>query len=126
MSHACGAYSVETFLKGKTPAERELFDAFVDFTRLCGPITLAPAKTRVAIMVRTRFCAINALSSAGLRFHLVLPYRLEHPRIRKIEVFGALVVHHLVVQRVDELDDELREWVCASYHLMGRQERLKP
>jgi hypothetical protein len=125
MSHACGQYTVEAFLENRPQAARELFDGFVRLASSCGPVTFAPAKTRVAIMARTRFCAVNSLSSTSLRAHFVLPYRLEHPRIHRVEVVGPLLVHHVTLTDVGQLDDELREWLCASYRLMGCQERLR-
>jgi hypothetical protein len=64
MWHACGDYSVEKFLEGKGPVARSLFGRLVDLIRICGPFEYAPAKTRVAFMVRVRFAAVTRFERA--------------------------------------------------------------
>ena len=125
MAHACGNYSVETFLSGRGPRARELFWRYVELVRACGPITFAPAKTRVALMVRVRFTAVTRLSERSLEAEFGLPYRLESPRISRIDdLLPDWKVHWLRVHSPDEFDQEVRGWLCASYRLMGQQERL--
>jgi len=58
-SHSCGPYSVESFLEGKRPAVVELFTSFVEVVRSCGPVALAPAKTRIGFQARLIFAAVN-------------------------------------------------------------------
>jgi hypothetical protein len=55
MAHACGDYSIERFLDGKGERARAMFARFVELVESCGPVIAAPAKTRVAFMVRVRF-----------------------------------------------------------------------
>jgi ABC-type ATPase with predicted acetyltransferase domain len=45
--HSCGSYSVEDFLRGKSPAAVALFQRFVELVQSCGDVLIAPAKTRV-------------------------------------------------------------------------------
>jgi hypothetical protein len=66
MSHACGDYSVEKFLAGKGARARAMYERFAELVSSCGPLTLAPAKTRVAFMVRMRFCAVERVSEVPL------------------------------------------------------------
>jgi len=101
---------------------RALFQRFVELVESCGPVTAAPAKTRVAFMVRVRFASVNALSDRGLRGHFVLPYSIQSPRIKKVEHLQPWYVHSFSVSHHEELDEELRQWLCAAYHLMGTQE----
>jgi Domain of unknown function (DUF5655) len=119
MSHACGAYTVEGFLTGKSQHGQRLFKKFVELLESCGPVTPAPAKTRVAFMVRTRFASVNAVSQRELRIHFVLPERVESERIYKVEQFGPWYVHHVRISDLTQLDDELRGWLCQAYQLMG-------
>lgn len=60
--HACGDYSVEGFLQGKGTRARELFQRFEELIAACGPYEVAPAKTRVAFMVRVRFAGVQTVS----------------------------------------------------------------
>ncbi len=125
MSHACGPYTVDGFLVNKGPRARALFQGFVTLLETCGPVTPAPAKTRVAFMTRVRFASVNSLSDRALKAHFGLPYRLDSPRIEKIDFYPpGWYVHNFRVTRVEELDEELREWLCESRRLMGNQERF--
>jgi Domain of unknown function (DUF5655) len=124
MSHACGNYSVELFLSGKSARARELFFGFMELVGACGPVTPAPAKTRVAFMVRTRFCAVERLSDHSMRAQFGLPYRLASPRIERIDDYKGWFVHWLTLRSPAELDDELRSWLCIAYHEMGEQYRF--
>lgn len=63
LSHACGAYSVEKFLEGKTTLGRKLFARFAALVAKCGPCEVAPAKTRVAFMGKVRFAIVNRVGS---------------------------------------------------------------
>ncbi|MFQ5890581.1 MAG: DUF5655 domain-containing protein [Gemmatimonadota bacterium] len=114
--HSCGPFTVEGFLEGKGHEARTLFEAFVRAARECGPLTLAPAKTRVGLQVRTIFAAVNSLGPRGLRAHLILPRRVESPRITRIETLGPRThVHHFTVRDVAELDGEVRGWLQEAY-----------
>jgi hypothetical protein len=126
MWHACGPYTVDSFLADKGPRGRELFARFVELVESCGPVIPAPARTRVAFMVRVRFAGVDQLTERSMAAHFGLPYALPaHPRVRKIDYYPpSWYVHTLRVTSVDELDDELRGWLCESYRLMGEQRRF--
>jgi len=125
MWHACGDYTVEQFLAGKGARARAMFERFAELAQSCGPLTLAPAKTRIAFMVRVRFCAVERLSDRSLRAEFGLPYALASPRIPRIqELANGWYVHWLTVTAPDELDAEVRGWLCAAYHWMGEQRRF--
>jgi hypothetical protein len=117
LSHACGPYSVPRFLAGKGPAARALFRALVGLVRACGPFDYAPAKTRVAFLVRIRFASVNGLSDRAMRFHFLLKRREDSPRIARIEKIGSWYVHHMRVTRPEELDAEVGRWVAEAYRL---------
>jgi Domain of unknown function (DUF5655) len=125
MWHGCGDYSLEAFLAGKSERARALFDGFSEPAHWCGPVTVVPTKTRVAFMVRVRFCGVERLSSRSLGIGIGLPYALHSPRVRKMERLGpAWHVHYLTIRSLEELDDELRGWLCDAYRLMGEQRRF--
>jgi hypothetical protein len=86
--HSCGSYSVESFLEGKSSAAIELFHRFAELVEACGPVLIAPAKSRIGFQVSTIFAAVNRLSDRGLYAHVVLSRRLESPRFRRIETLG--------------------------------------
>jgi hypothetical protein len=123
-SHSCGRYTVEQFLTGKSEKAIRLYDRFVEAVAECGDIVMAPAKTRVGFQVRMIFAAINKLDDRGLRAHVVLARRLEHPRFIRIETISPRNhVHHFQLSGVDEIDDEVRKWLSEAYSV-GRQDHL--
>lgn len=93
--HSCGTWTVDTFLEGKGPRARALFDRFVEMARRCGPVTLQPVKTRVAIMVRVRFAGVQRVSERGMTVAFWLKRRIESPRFRRVELIPPqqLAVH---------------------------------
>src|SRR5881394_2242546 len=122
MPHSCGRYSIEKFLDGKSPQAISLYKRFSALVRECGPVQIAPAKTRIGFQVRMIFAAVNQLSDRGLDAHVVLTRRLDGPRFRRIEIMTPrCYVHHFRIQSLSELDDEVRSWLCEAYQV-GTQE----
>ena len=123
-SHSCGRYTVEAFLSGKPGRAVELYNSFVALISSCGPVLVAPAKTRVGFQVRMIFAAVNKLSARGLDAHVVLARRLEHPRFKQIqEMSPRCFVHHFRISSIEEIDEEVAAWLREAYRV-GTQEQL--
>jgi hypothetical protein len=122
MAHACGPWTVDGFLSGKGIGARALFDRFVELVRKCGPFEFAPAKTRVAVMVRVRFASVSNLSERGMTIGFGLRRPLKHPRIRKVENLAGWYLHTLRVTSPDELDFEVLAWLRESYAVGEQRE----
>ena len=123
MSHSCGRFSVEQFLKGKSTQAIDLYWQFSALVHACGPIKIAAAKTRIGFQVRMIFASVNRLSDRGLRAHVVLTRRLEHPRFDRIEMMTSrCYVHHFTLVSIDDCDAEVQGWLCEAYKV-GSQER---
>ena len=116
LSHSCGDFSIERFLRGKP---RDLFDRFVAMIAACGPYEVAPAKTRVAFLVRVRFASVNRVGEDSIGVHLVLPRKIASKRFARIEKLGKLYVHHLKLSKVQDFDAELQKWIRASRREYG-------
>jgi len=124
MPHSCGRYSVEQFLAGKSRGAISLYEHFSAAVRDCGPVQIAPARTRIGFQVRMIFAAVNKLSDRGLEAHVVLTRRLESPRFRRIETMTPkCYVHHFRVESPSELDAEVKSWLQEAYKV-GTQEHL--
>ncbi len=119
LSHACGAYSREKFLEGKTAVGRELFERFEALIAKCGAYSLAPARTRVAFMAEVRFASVNRVGSDCIDVHFVLAESLDSPRFRRVEHLGKLHVHHLRLRGAREFDRQLAGWLRRSYREYG-------
>src|SRR5215470_7132124 len=124
MPHSCGRFSVEKFLKGKSAQAIDLYWRFSALVHACGPIKIAAAKTRIGFQVRMIFASVNRLSDRGLRAHVVLTRRLEHPRFDRIEMMTPrCYVHHFTLESIDDCNAEVKGWLCEAYKV-GAQERL--
>lgn len=124
MPHSCGRYSVDQFLAGKSQDAISIYEHFNALILECGPVKIAPAKTRIGFQVRMIFAAVNKLNDRGLEAHVVLTRRLENPRFRRIEMMTSkCYVHHFRIESVSELDDEVKSWLREAY-LVGTQEHL--
>lgn len=123
--HSCGPYSIASFLEDKSPSAVRLFHRFVELVEACGPVTIAPARTRIGFQVRMIFAVVNRLSDQSLDAHVVLSRRLENPRFTRIETLApGSHIHHFRIQRVEELDEEVQAWLCEAYSV-GRQAHLR-
>src|SRR5262249_12099044 len=121
LSHACGAHSIETFLKGKSEIGRDLFRRFVALIARCGPYEVAPAKSRVAFMAAVRFASVNRVGRDFIDVHLVLPRTIDSPRLRRVEHLGKLHVHYLRLRDRGDFDRELADWLCQAYVEYGQR-----
>jgi len=133
MPHSCGRYTVEQFLTGKSPSAVTLYQRFSALVQECGPVKVAPAKTRVGFQVRMIFAAVNKLNDKGLEAHVVLARRLEANRFKRIErMSDKCYVHHFRLESSRELDAEVKGWLCEAYevgtqkHLVSSKAQSKP
>lgn len=122
-SHSCGHYTVEQHLKGKSSHVISLYERFVALVKQCGPVILAPAKTRIGFQVRMIFAAVS-LKESGLDCHVVLSRRLENPRFTRIESLSPRNhIHYFRIRSVEKLDDEVASWLQETYKV-GEQKHL--
>ena len=121
LSHACGPYSIEKFLDGKSDVGRDLFRRFVTLIERCGPYEVAPAKTRVAFMAVVRFASVNRVGHDFIDVHFVLPRAIDSPRFRSVEHLGKLHVHHVRLCDRRDFDRELARWLGQSYREYGQR-----
>lgn len=121
--HSCSAASVEAHLAGKGEHAAALYHAFAAAVEACGPVTLAPAKTRVGFQVRMIFAAVQ-VHPDRLDAHVVLARRLEHPRFHRIESLSPRNhVHHFRLRAAEEVDTEVAAWLREAY-TVGEQRHL--
>ena len=124
-SHACGRYSLEAHFENKPPIIRELFDEVVKAVEACGPVTILPEKTRIALQVRMSFAQMTP-KRGWIDGHLVLARRLEAPRFLKIETFSPRNhVHHFRLSDRRDVDGQFRDWLKEAY-AVGEQRHLEP
>ena len=121
--HSCVVASVEQHLAGKGELAAELYRRFARAVEACGPVTLAPARTRIGFQVRMIFSAVTVRRDR-LDAHVVLARRLEHPRFTRIETVSPRNhVHHFRIRHPDEIDADVGAWLREAYEV-GEQKHL--
>jgi hypothetical protein len=113
-SHSCGPWTVDDHLRRAAPEVAALYDGFVRLVERTEPFTLAPAKTRIGFQVRMIFAAVT-LRRRWLDAHVVLPRRLHHPRVRRVESLGPRShVHHFRISEPGDLDGTVESWLAEA------------
>jgi hypothetical protein len=111
--------AVVSVLDNMTPQVAPLYDRFVSLVQALGPVTILPTQTRVDFQRRIIF-ASTQISQEDLRVQLLLPQRVDDPRMVRIEVFSEdKVSHTLVMRTLDDFDQHFTTWLQDSYELGG-------
>ncbi len=122
-SHTCGLRRLEDHFDGRDPEVVRIFRSLVKAARRCGPLTVLPEKTRIALHVRMSFAAFT-LRRHWLDGHVVLARRRESPRFKRIYVVSPRNhVHEFRMTKEAEVDDEVRGWLREAY-AVGQQKHL--
>jgi hypothetical protein len=115
MPHSCLVVPLDSHFQVR-PEMREVFDAFVAAAEENGPVTVNATKSRITLQARMRFAAVETPRGDHLRAHVVLNRRVESPRFTKVEhIPPRYYVHKFRLQRLEDVDEELRRWLAEAY-----------
>ena len=124
MWHSCSNYSLDSHFVGKSPVVREVFDRLLALVKMCGPVTVIPQKTRIAIQARVRFAG-GLARKRWFEAALWLTRKAAHPALQRVETFGPHSYGlHFRLMCVEDLDEAFGELVREAY-AVGRQEHLR-
>jgi hypothetical protein len=124
-AHSCGQFTVEQLLDGRSSEVVELYDRFRELVLCCGEVAIAPTKTRVLFKVRTVFATV-AVTRNWLDVALVLDRRLKSRRIRKAQEEYPGIVHFLRVERTEDLNNDLADWLQEAYEFRKQKDQGPP
>jgi len=103
---------------------REIFDRYLEVIEECGPVTVIPQKTRIAIQAKVRFAGC-VVRKKWLLANLWLTLRAEHPRLRRVEKYGpGSFGHQFRLDSPADIDGQFRKLVRESYSV-GLREHLQ-
>jgi hypothetical protein len=123
--HSCVRRSESDFLKGKSPHAVALYRKFKALVKSCGPILVVPVKTRIAFMVRVRFCGVWRMDVNGIVASFWITRRLRSRRFLRVECYGPESYgYYMRIRSPRELDSELLRWLKEAYRV-GKQEHLQ-
>ena len=119
-SHSCGRFSVDAILSGKTPHEVTLFRRFEELALGVGEVVVAPAKTRIGFQRGRIFAAVNGVNRGQIQVHFVTEKSLRSGRIHRVESLAPdCYVNHASFASLQELDDEVVQWLRRGYEWGG-------
>lgn len=102
-----------------SPQVAPLYDRFANLVQNFGPVTILPTQTRVDFQRRIIF-ASTQFSQEDMRVQMLLPSRVDDPRMTRIEVYSeGKVAHTLVVRTIDDFDAKFTSWLQDAYELGG-------
>ena len=105
-------------MAGKSDHAWAYWNRLQDIVRDCGPYSIVANKTRIGFMVRVRFAGVSAVSDRGMSLAFWLKEKIDHPRFRKVEHYGGSDYgYHIRITSLDQLDDQIREWLCMAYEV---------
>lgn len=108
-----------TALDDLTPQVATLYDRFVNMLQALGPVTILPTQSRVDFQRRIIF-ASTWFAADEMRVQLLLPQRVDDPRMIRIEVYEQnKIAHTLVVRSVEDFDARFSTWLQEAYILGG-------
>lgn len=111
--------SPRTALDDLSPQVATLYDRFVNMLQALGPVTILPTQSRVDFQRRIIF-ASTWFTPEEMRVQLILPHRVDDPRIVKFEVFEQdKIAHTVVIRSVDDFDARFSSWLQEAFTLGG-------
>jgi hypothetical protein len=123
-THTCAALgTVDDHFSGTDPVVRACFERILAVVSRLGPVEVLAERSRIALHARMSFAAFIP-RRRWLDGHLVLARRVEHPAIRRVEVFSARnVLHAFRLTMPDEVDDAFEALITEAYDV-GQQRHL--
>jgi Domain of unknown function (DUF5655) len=115
-SHVCvPGCTVDRSFQGRPAVQRAIYDAIITHLRTLGPVHEDAVTVGVFLLNERKFAEVRPMARK-LKLYLFLPRRIEHPRIQRQERISADRTWLTIgLGSVDEVDDELREWLAEAY-----------
>ena len=105
---------------GAKEALRPIYDALVQSVqRLGSDVEIAPKKAYVSLRRAKQFAILQPSTKSRLDVGLVLKGVAPAARLEASGSFNAMVTHRIRVSSVEEVDEELSDWVRAAYQAAG-------
>jgi len=98
-------------------ASRTIYAALLEAIDELGPYEVEAKKTSLHLSRGRAFLGVHPRST-GLLLNVVTTTALDSPRVRRSEQISANRCHNeVLLTSVDDVDDELRDWIGQAYAL---------
>jgi hypothetical protein len=113
-------FTLDSHFSGKEPFVRVLYDRLLSVLRKFGGVIEEPRKTSIHLVNVSAFAGVQTRGTYIL-LNIKADHKIESPRIHKADQVAAKRFHHRVkVASVNEIDNELIDWLHDAYKLSGR------
>jgi hypothetical protein len=115
-SHACvPAGSVADCFASRPPVQRQIYEAVIGHIKTLGPVHVDAVQVGVFLKRGSKLAELRP-KSKWLSLELVLPRLLVNARVsRTVRISSTRFVHVVKLAAVDDVDDELRDWLTEAY-----------
>jgi hypothetical protein len=109
--------TVQDHLNVATPKAAELYQRFAELVQTFGAVEIVATQTRIDFRVRMIF-ASAAFREDSLLVQLVMPERLENPRVIRVDTYTqSSFANYLYIRTFDDFDAEFNAWLHEAYNL---------
>jgi hypothetical protein len=110
-------FTIESHFVGKAAMVRNIYNALLSALRDFGAIVEEPKKTSIHLVNSSALAGI-ATRKSYLLLNIKSDHKIDSPRIHKTEKVSAHRYHHEIrLESVDDIDQELIDWLRAAYEL---------
>jgi hypothetical protein len=108
--------SLDDRLSSLTPLQREICEAVLAMLPTIGDVRVEPVRVGLFLKHGRVFASLR-LRQAGMRLLILLPRRLDHPRLSysRSDSSPSRVAHGTTFRDASEVDDDVRRWLAESY-----------
>ena len=109
--------TVQDHLNTATPKAAELYQRFAELVQTFGAVDIVPTQTRIDFRVRMIFASVQFREDT-LLVQLVLPQRLESPRVIRVDTYTqSSFANYVYIRTFEDYDAEFNAWLQEAYNL---------
>lgn len=109
--------TVQDHLNTATPKAAELYQRFAELVQTFGAVEIVATQTRIDFRVRMIFASVQFREDT-LLVQLVLPQRLESPRVIRVDTYTqSSFANYVYIRTFDDYDAEFNAWLQEAYNL---------
>lgn len=117
MWHSCSQHELEDHFKDKPARVRELFDAWLEFVKQFGNVTVIPQKTRISFQVRVRFAGA-VIRKNWVECGFWLKRHVKDKRFQRVDKVTARdYIYSFRLTDESQLDTIMKGYVREAYQV---------
>ncbi len=107
--------TLQSFLAAQPKERRGTYRAAVGFLKKLGPLVIEPVEIGILVKRSGTFCELRPRKDS-VELSFKLGRCMKHPRVRRtVRMSANRTVHFVRLERAEDFDDEIREWLAESY-----------